>query len=411
MKRILMAGIFMTCLLLAAGCTTQQPFQVTPTPTATPMVTGPPAMKMYSQAEVDLRAGMRKIWTDHVVWERMYLIESLSDSPAAGDSAARLLQNPVDIGNAITAICGDAVGNQMKALFREHILIEMDLINAVKTGNATAQAAAERRWSQNADQTALFMSSVNPHCDRATAQDFLYRHMATTKDEIMARYTKNATADVQAWDAVHNHMLTMSDTLATGILRQHPEKFGGPEVYTQEQLDLENNMRKLWTDHTVWTRLYIIESLDDSPAAGAAATRLLQNQVDIGNAIKPVYGDAAGTQLTTLLREHILIAVDIIDAEKAKNTTAQVAAETEWTQNADEIAVFLAGANPNWSEPVLKDLMHMHLSTTKDELVARYTKNYAADVQAWDANYNNILTISDALSEGMVKQFPAMFGT
>jgi hypothetical protein len=164
-----------------------------------------------------------------------------------------------------------------------------------------------------------------------------------------------------------------------------------PKMYTQAEADLILGMRKLWTDHAVWTRMYIIESLDDSPATGAAATRLLQNQVDIGNAIKPVYGDAAGTQLTALLNEHILIAVDIVNAVKAQNTTAQAAAEAKWTQNADEIAAFLASANPNWPEPVLRDLMHTHLSTTKAELVARYTGNTTADVQAFKINlWDNI---------------------
>jgi hypothetical protein len=168
-------------------------------------------------------------------------------------------------------------------------------------------------------------------------------------------------------------------------------------------------MRKLWTDHTVWTRLYIIESLNDSPAASAAATRLLQNQEDIGNAIKPVYGDAAGTQLTGLLKTHIYTAVAIINDVKAKNSSAQAIDEALWTKNADDISTFLAGANPNWPLPTLQNLMYMHLSTTKNELVARYTMNYTADVQEWDAVYTHILTMSDALSDGIVKQFPTMF--
>ena len=183
-----------------------------------------------------------------------------------------------------------------------------------------------------------------------------------------------------------------------------------PVMYSQAEADLKLGMRKLWTDHAVWTRMYIIESLDDSPATGAAAARLLKNQEDIGNAIKPIYGDAAGIQLTALLKEHILIAVDIVDAVKAQNATAQSAAEMAWTQNADQIAAFLAGANPHWPEATLKDLMHTHLATTKDELVARYTKNYTADVQAYDVVYNHILMMSDALSDGIVTQFPAMFG-
>jgi hypothetical protein len=155
--------------------------------------------------------------------------------------------------------------------------------------------------------------------------------------------------------------------------------------------------------------MYIVESLTDSPAAGAAAARLLKNQEDIGNAIKPLYGDAAGTQLTSLLKTHITTAVAIINDVKAKNTTAQAIDEALWIKNADDISAFLAGANPNWPLPAVKDMMHMHLSTTKDELVARYTMNYPADVKAYDVVYVHILKMSDALSDGIIKQFPAKF--
>src|SRR5438105_11594514 len=68
------------------------------------------------------------------------------------------------------------------------------------------------------------------------------------------------------------------------------------------QLDFQNAMRKLWEDHITWTRLVIVAVLDDRPEKDAALARLLQNQVDIGNAVKPFYGDAAGNQLTSLLK-------------------------------------------------------------------------------------------------------------
>jgi hypothetical protein len=169
------------------------------------------------------------------------------------------------------------------------------------------------------------------------------------------------------------------------------------------------DMRKLWEEHNLWTSIYIMSAVAGLEDTGKIAERLLKNQEDIGNAIKPLYGDAAGTQLTGLLKEHITIAVAIINDVKAKNSTAQAADEAKWTKNADEIASFLAGANPNWPLPVLKDMMHMHLSTTKDELVARYTMNYPADVKAYDVVYVHILKMSDALSAGIVKQFPAKF--
>jgi len=319
---ILAAGMFL------AGCTSSQPAPVTPAAPAVTAAQAAPAAAplVYSQAELDMKLKMRQLWTDHAVWTRLYIIESLDNSPAADAAAARLLQNQVDIGNAIRPVYGDAAGDQLTALLKQHILIAVDIINDVKAKNATAQAADEARWTSNADDISDFLSTANPtYWPRDTVKNLMYMHLSTTKDELVARATQNYPADVTAWDAVYDHILTMSDALSDGVIRQNPDKFAGPKIYSQKEVDLRNSLRKLWTDHTVWTRLYIIESLDNSPAADPAAARLLRNQADIGDAIKPVYGDAAGTQLTALLRQHILIAVDIINDVKAKNATAQAA--------------------------------------------------------------------------------------
>src|SRR5688500_20322833 len=72
-----------------------------------------------------------------------------------------------------------------------------------------------------------------------------------------------------------------------------------------KQTAFQDAMRKLWEDHITWTRVFIISAVADLPDKAAATERLLQNQVDIGNAIKPYYGNAAGDKLTTLLKEHI----------------------------------------------------------------------------------------------------------
>src|SRR5215217_8746074 len=108
-------------------------------------------------------------------------------------------------------------------------------------------------------------------------------------------------------------------------------------------------MRKLWEDHITWTRLTIVSLSNDLPDTGPTVQRLLQNQDDIGNAIKPFYGDAAGEQLSALLRDHILIAAEILQAAKSNDTTALNDAIARWYANADDIAVFLNHANPeNW---------------------------------------------------------------
>jgi len=172
---------------------------------------------------------------------------------------------------------------------------------------------------------------------------------------------------------------------------------------------LKQDLRKLWTDHVVWTREYVIAAVADQPDAQAAANRLMKNQEDIGNAIAQFYGDAAGQQLTTLLKGHISIAVDLIKAAKAGDKAGQQQADAKWQQNAAQIADLLSKANPNWPRATLLDLMKEHLSTTTAEVVARLNKSWDADVQAFDAVYEHILKMSDALSDGIVKQFPDKF--
>ena len=182
-----------------------------------------------------------------------------------------------------------------------------------------------------------------------------------------------------------------------------------PEQQTAAATALRQAMRKLWTDHVVWTRGYIVAAVGDQPDAQAAAARLMKNQEDIGAAVAGYYGKPAGDRLTALLKDHIAIAVDIIKFAKAGDKASQELANTKWLRNAEDIADFLSKANPNWPRAVLVKMMNMHLSTTTDEVVARLTKNWDADTRAYDAVYEHILAMADALSDGIIKQFPEKF--
>jgi hypothetical protein len=183
-----------------------------------------------------------------------------------------------------------------------------------------------------------------------------------------------------------------------------------PAAITPKELALSQDMRKLWEDHITWTRLAIISLTTDAPDTQAIVGRLLRNQADIGNAIKPFYGKAAGTKLTALLREHILIAADLIAAAKTGDQEAVGSQQARWQANADQIAAFLSSANPrSWKPAEMRAMMRSHLRLTTDEAVARLTKNWAADVAAYDRIHVQILHMADMLSDGLVTQFPARF--
>ena len=179
---------------------------------------------------------------------------------------------------------------------------------------------------------------------------------------------------------------------------------------THAALAFHDGMRRLWEDHVTWTRLYLVSAIAGLPDANATAARLLRNQTDIGDAIKPYYGDAAGTKLTGLLTDHIKIATEIVVAAKASDTAKVSDASARWNANMDDIATFLAGANPKaWPLEQLKPMMRMHLELTLAEATDRLGAKWDDDVAAYDRVHAHILGLADQLSAGIVAQFPDRF--
>ena len=177
-----------------------------------------------------------------------------------------------------------------------------------------------------------------------------------------------------------------------------------------KQAAFQDAMRKLWEDHITWTRVFIISAAANLPDKAAATERLLQNQTDIGNAIKPYYGEAAGNKLTTLLKEHITIAAEVVAAAKTNDKAKLDEANKRWFDNADQIADFLSGANPkNWPAAEMRSMMRDHLNITTAEAVARLKGDWAADIAAYDKVHEQILHMADMLSAGVIKQHPEKF--
>jgi hypothetical protein len=353
---------------------------------------------------VDLGVGMRNLWEDHITYTRNYIISALGSLGDTNAVAARLLSNQDDIGNAIKPYYGNAAGDALTALLRGHIVIATQVVAAAKASNTVALGVAAAAWTANADSIGAFLAGANPNWSQMVLDSMLHAHLAFTTSEAVGRLTMAWTADIAAYDMGHMHMLSFADMLTHGIVMQFPMQAYSA---TGRSADLRSAMRELWEDHISYTRNYIISALAGLGDTTAVATRLLANQDDIGNAIKPFYGTAAGDALTALLKGHIVIATQVVAAAKAGNSPALTDSLAAWTANADSIGAFLAGANPNWSQTVLDSMLHAHLTFTTNEAVSRLGANWAADIAAYDAGHMHMLMFADMLTNGILKQFPA----
>lgn len=410
---LITAALIATVLLAACApaaplATTQEPTQPPPPPTMSQTMTS-----TESAPKIDplvFQQAVRKLWEDHITWTRVYIISALAGLPEAETAAQRLLQNQVDIGNAIKPFYGDQAGSQLTSLLKEHILIAADLLAAAKSGDNAKFEASNKSWYDNADQIAGLLNGANPdNWPLGDLQSMMKSHLNLTLAEATARLKQDWTGDVSAYDKVHDEILGMADMLASGIIKQFPDKFASQQA-SEQQIGLTLAMNKLWEDHVTWTRVYIISVTSGLPDTDATAKRLLQNQVDIGNAIKPLYGQQAGDQLTSLLKDHILTAAGLLAAAKSGDNTKFEAAKEHWYDNANQIAGFLNSANPkSWTLSEMQTMMKTHLDLTLEEASARLKGDWAGDINAYDKVRSEILDMAGMLTRGIVAQFPDKF--
>jgi hypothetical protein len=179
--------------------------------------------------------------------------------------------------------------------------------------------------------------------------------------------------------------------------------------FSQKECNLQKVQRKLWQDHVAWTKDFIVSDLANLEDKGDVLNRLLRNQDELGKSIEPYYGKNNAKKYTDLLREHIVIAGQVVDAAKAGNTSDLDKYSKLWYKNADDLVAFLHKLNPNWSKKVLTDMFYTHLKLTTDETVLRLKKQWKDSIVSYDKGEDHMLMFADIITKGIVKQFPGKF--
>lgn len=176
------------------------------------------------------------------------------------------------------------------------------------------------------------------------------------------------------------------------------------------QVSLSKAMRMLWDQHMEWTYATVAAFASGSPGFQATLDRLLQNQTDIGNAIKPYYGDKAGNELTTLLRAHIMGYVPVLQDAKAGDSAGVTKAFANVLANGVQIGKFLEQANPkNWPAPTMEDMMTTHNKQTLSYAALQLQGKYPQSIAGYGVAEAHMQDMADMLTAGIVAQFPSDF--
>jgi hypothetical protein len=164
-------------------------------------------------------------------------------------------------------------------------------------------------------------------------------------------------------------------------------------------------MRSLWIQHVTWTRLTIVSLVFDLPDTKSVISRLLRNATDMGNALKPFYGEEIGKKYGDLIHEHLVLAADLVKAAKAGDNKATEAIERKWYANADEIALFFYSINPYLPADEFRKMLYEHLALTKSEAVYMLQKDYSSSVAVYDTIEAQALQMADHIADALISQF------
>jgi len=185
--------------------------------------------------------------------------------------------------------------------------------------------------------------------------------------------------------------------------------YPSPMKITKSEVELRNNIRMLWEQHGAWTRMAIMSIVFGLPDEEVATNRLLRNPVDFGNLLKIFYGNKIALRFSDLLKDHLVIAAQLVKAAKVGDNKSAAEAEKKWYENADELAALLSYINPYWSKESWRTMLHEHLALVKAEAVAMLTKDYAAGVKVYDKIESQALEMADMMAAGIINQFPHRF--
>ncbi|MDN4609203.1 hypothetical protein [Sporosarcina highlanderae] len=194
-----------------------------------------------------------------------------------------------------------------------------------------------------------------------------------------------------------------------GDFSMYPTYAKPVNCYSGAQVELWNKNRLLWEQHVTWTRMAITAIVFKVPDLKYVLERLLRNATDMGNAMKPYYGEEIANRYRDLISEHLMIAAHLVTAAANGDAAKAQQKEQEWYQNADKIAEFLNSINPYIDKEAMRQMLYSHLALTKFEAVCMIQRNFELEVQVFDRIEAEALMMADMISEGIFKQFPYMF--
>jgi hypothetical protein len=174
-----------------------------------------------------------------------------------------------------------------------------------------------------------------------------------------------------------------------------------PSVPAQAvQLD----MRRLWMDRAIWTRVFVIDALADLPDTQPATERLLQNQIDIATEFAPYVNVRVELDLNAQLQHDVTLATEVVESAKIGDERHLQEALDAWGLSAVALGGTLAEASQSAAD--FQTFIQQEHDATYAQATDRLFQNWTTDVAQFDTAELHVTDVADAVSGGINAAFP-----
>jgi hypothetical protein len=358
-----------------------------------------------SMDALELRVLLGRLLGEHSFLLLDAMRAQTTQDEAAEAVTAALDENSQALTGAIASVYGEDAGGQFGALWDEHIRLLLAYADATRAGDDARRQTAEQGLEAYTHDLGEALASLNPALTAHEETEALELHI----EQVRAFADGDFTGAYAAHRAAFQHMFELGDHLALEIARQFPDRFSGGAVAFSPRADLRLALDRLLAEHLVLAAQAMRAGVTESGDFDAAAASLGQNTDELSGAIAGIYGAGAGDQFKDVWEQHIEAYVGFVQALGSGDADARSASLTALHAYHDQIAGFLADANPELEQAAVADLIRRHVQALITQAEATASEDTARAIAATRDGYDGTFEVGAALADAIAAQFPERF--
>ena len=359
----------------------------------------------------DLRVALDRLLAEHAFLTIEQMRSGLTDSPDFAAAATAVEANSTEVASAIGSIYGEAAIEPFGDIWRSHIGYLVDYAVGLGNDDAALRQSALSGLATYRARLAKFLGDANPGVDLGGITEALDMHTAQLIAFIDAEHEGDHAGAYEIEREAYPHMFDIGDALAKVIANRFPKRYSGVDVAYSAAGTLRVTLDQLLGEHAFLAAGAMRSGVADAPDFDAAKGAIDGNSKDLQAVVEAAYGAAAAKQFRSLWDGHVAGYLAYIDAAEADDSAALATATSRVSSYADQLASFLAAANPHLDAAALSALFKTHAQHLTGQVEAFAAADYEGTYELVRMGYSHMFEAGEALAIGIATQMPKMFPT